>query len=113
MPNDSYSQQSLAIDPNFRLRVQDALSVVSWQVLGEDPSTPGHEAREAYARNAINNLGGAAQAVAAWLVDRPNLIGETTSYDFKARATVSTASDAALQSQIATDWNMLANVDVP
>lgn len=113
MANDSYSQQSLAIDQNFRLRVQNALATVAFQVLNEDAATPGHDGREAYARNVIANLGGAAQSVAGWLVDRPNLLGATTSYDFSARATVTDAADAAIESQIASDWNLIAGVDVP
>lgn len=113
MANDSHSQQSLATDQNFRLRVQDAIAIVAWQVMNEAPSTPGHAERAAYARNVIANLGAAAQSAAAWLVDRPNLLAETTSYDFAARATVTTAIDAAIQSQLASDWNTLSGAAVP
>jgi len=112
MANDSYSQQALAIDPRFRLRVQNALASVAWTVLGENPGTPAHEARADYARTVINNLGAQAQAVAPWLVTRPNLMQAETTYDFQALATVTAATDAALESQLTTDWNTVAGIVV-
>jgi hypothetical protein len=112
MANDSFSQQALAIDQKFRLRVQNALASVAWSVLSEDAGTPAHPERADYARTVINNLGSQAQTVAPWLVTRPNLMQAVTSYDFQALATVTDATDAALESQLMTDWNTLAGITV-
>jgi hypothetical protein len=110
MANDAHTQQALAADFSFQLRIRDAFSVVAWQVLGESVATVGHAQRQAYAMSVINNLQQVAQQVSPWLVNRPNVISAVTSYDFPSRSVVTSATDAALQSQISTDWNELAGV---
>jgi len=108
--NNSYTQQALANDPNFQLRVRNALAAVAWQVLDEPEATADHEQRAAYARNVINNVQFNAVAVAPWLVTRPNLMLFETSYSFPAAAVVTAAGDADIQSQLLTDWSHLAGV---
>jgi hypothetical protein len=108
MANDSYTQQRLAADITFQGRVRSALANVAWSVLGEDPGTPNHAARETFARSVINSLTYAAQTVSAWLVERPNLLAFATTYDFTAGAVVTAATDADLESQLSTDWDVLA-----
>lgn len=110
MANTSHTQQRLAQDPTFQGRVRAAVATVAWQVLGEDPATPNHDKRVTYARSVINNLTYAAQTAASWLVERPNLRAFETTYDFAAGAIVTAATDPDIESQIATDWDVLAGV---
>jgi hypothetical protein len=110
MANDSYSQQRLAQDPIFQGRIRSALSVVAWQVLGEDVTTPNHDKRIAFARQTLTNLTFGAQSIAPWMVERPNLQAFATSYDFESGAVVTAAADADLQSQLMTDWDVLSGV---
>jgi hypothetical protein len=111
--NDAYSQQALAADPRFRLRLQNALANVAWQVLEEDPSTLHHAERATYATTVSANLFGAAASLAPSFVTRPNVMNFPTSYDFTVGATVTAAGDPDLESQLHTDWNMLAGVVTP
>jgi len=110
MPNDSYSQQALASYPNFQTRVRSALGNVAWQVLGEDPATPFHAERWTFAKNTINNLQATTPGICFWIVERPNVLNFATSYSFPAGAVVTASGDADLESQLLTDWNMLAGV---
>jgi hypothetical protein len=107
MANDSHTQQALAFDPSFQLRVRDALSVVAWVVIDEPATTPGHTQRQTYAMSVIANLQQMAQQISPWLVNRTNIEAGTTSYDFPSKSVVTTATDADIQSQLSTDWNSL------
>lgn len=110
MANSSYTQQALASDPRFLVRVKAALGTVAWQILGESTGTPNHTIRANYARNVLTNLDSVAGQIAGWLVERPNLNGFTTSYDFTIGAVVTASGDADIESQLNTDWNTLAGV---
>lgn len=110
MANDAYTQQALAADPRFRQRVRAAIAKIAWQVLNEDSGTANHSTRAAYARQVIADVDGYANRVAPSLVMRTNLFSEDTSYDFQVGAVVTTATDAEIESQIATDWSALAGV---
>ena len=110
MANSAATQQSLAEDMTFRRRVKDALNIVAWQVVEEDPATPEHAARASYARTMLANLDAQAAATSAWIINRANLMGANTTYNFDARATVTDATDAAIQSQISTDFNVMAGI---
>jgi len=111
MANDSYSQQALASDSHFQLRVRAALATVAWIVIEEDAETANHAARAAYARSVINNLQFTAVQIAPWLTERPNLMLFETSYSFPAVAVVTAAGDADIQSQLLSDWNDLAGLN--
>lgn len=110
MANDAYTQQALAADSRFRLRVKSALAVIAWQVLNEDPGTVGHPTRTVYARGVLANLDSAAASVAGWLVMRTNVFNFVTSVALDQGTPVvsTTSGDADLQSQLATDWSQLA-----
>jgi|SRR5215471_5540244 len=110
MPNDSYSQQALAADLTFQTRVRSCLANVAWQVLQEDPATPYHDVRWNYANQTIKNLIGATPPICYWLVERPNLLAFATAYSFPASAVVTAAGDADIESQLMTDWNLIAGV---
>jgi hypothetical protein len=113
MANDSFTQQALAANASFQTRVRNALATVAWQVLNEDPATANNAARVLYARSVIYNLQAAAVQIAPWLVDRPNLFQFETSFDFPSNDVVTASGDADIESQLATDWNVLSGVFVP
>lgn len=112
MPNDAYTQQALAADPRFRLRVKAALATIAWQVLNEDPGTAQHNARAAYARLVLGSLDSHVGNLVGSLVMRTNVFNFQTSVvlDFGTPVVSTTSGDADLQSQLATDWNNLAGV---
>jgi hypothetical protein len=110
MPNDANSQQRLANDITFQGRVRSALASVAFQVIAEDPATPSHDKRVVYARTVINSLSFTASNITPWFVERPNLMGAETSYAFESGNIVTAATDAALESQLMTDWDFLAGV---
>src|SRR5262245_33713623 len=108
MPNTYFSQQALANDSRFRLRVKSALATVATQVLNENSAIPFHTTRATYARQVIQSLDQYVSALSGWLVMRTNLITAVTSYDFAQGATVTDAIDSAIESQFSTDWNILS-----
>jgi hypothetical protein len=111
MSNDSYTQQALALDPNFQTRVRSCLSNVAWQVITEAENVPKHAERAAFARSVINNVDNYARQYAPWLVTRTNVNAFATSYNFQAGAVVTAAGDADIESQLHTDWNDIAGID--
>jgi len=110
MPNDAFTQQALAADPRFRLRFKAALAVIAAQVLTEDPGTVGHQQRAVYARQVIGALDQFAANLVGFFVMRTNVFNFATSVALdQGTPVVSTLSgDADMQSQLATDWSMLA-----
>lgn len=119
MPNDGFSQQALAADPRFRLRLANALSKVAWEILEEDPKTPFHAERAAYANKVIGSgavlsaLSGPqmmAAQLAASFVNRPNIFNFETTYSFQVGAVLTASGDPDIESQLHTDWNELSGV---
>ena len=110
--NDSYTQQALASDPNFRKRVRSAMSTVAWQIVNEAESVANHDARIAYARQVVRGLDNEVTVMLPNFVFRPNVINFETTHEFdfptQIGQTVTAAGDADLMSQIATDWDDLA-----
>ncbi len=112
MANNAYTQQALAVDPRFRIRLKNALANVAWDVIGEDPNTEDHAEREAFARvQVLGNLDGITAQVSASIVTRPGVFAFDTSYDFVAGAVVTLSGDPDIEAQLATDWNDLAGID--
>ena len=112
MPNSSASQRALSEDQTFRRRVKDALSIVAWEVVEEDPATPYHDKREEYARHSVLvNLDAVATQIIPWLVNRTNIIAFETIYDFTFRAVVTASGDPDIQAQIRADWNIMAGIE--
>jgi hypothetical protein len=111
MPNTSYTQQKLASATQTHARVRAALATVAFQVIAEGRNTADEIKRYDYATNVVLlNLSAVAVQISPWLVQRTNLMGADTTYDFQADAAVTAATDAAIESQIYTDWNVLAGV---
>ena len=106
--NNSFTQQALAADRTFLLRVQNLLADRAWFVLTETPAPPNYAARAAYARLVLADLPTYAAAIARSLVTRTNLMAFATSYDFVSGAIVTASGDADIQSQLTTDWDHLS-----
>lgn len=98
---------ALAMDLNFRLRVRNIALQEAAVVYAEAGGTPNHAARKAFALKLLNTPGVADQ-LADVLVSRTNLVAGTTTYDFANRAVLTDVTDAAILSQLATDWDMLS-----
>ena len=110
MPNDAFTQQALAADPRFQLRVRNALMKIAWQVLNEAPTVAGHTQRATYARQVLGTPDTYAKELAKSLTTRTNLLAFATTYDFTQGAVVTASADADIESQLSTDWNGLAGV---
>lgn len=110
MMSEGFLQMTLAKDPNFLTRLSYLLVQQARVVKSEDPATPQHTARSNYATAVINNPSGMTPPAAVMVVGGPNVIGTVTLED---SGPVTTATDAALTSQIATFWNALSGVDAP
>lgn len=110
MPNTAYTQQALSFETTFRLRLQNALTKIAWQVMEEPPSTPHYGQRYSYAQRVINDPTREAGSLAASFVNRPNVFAFETSYDFSMRAVVTAAGDPDIESQVYTDWDKLSGV---
>jgi len=111
MPNDAFTQQALATDPTFRQRVKASLTRISYQVLEESTGTAGHAARAAYARATLANIDAALNTLIGSFVFRTNVFTPATTLAFDGRGGVvvqTAATDAAMDSQLATDWSNLA-----
>lgn len=113
MSNDSYTQQALANDPTFRQRLKASLTRIAFQVLEESAGTTGHATRASYARAVLASPDSAVSNLAGWFVFRTNVITPATTLAFDGRGGVlvqSAVTDAAMDSQLATDWSVVAGV---
>jgi hypothetical protein len=109
MASNTDQLTSLAQDSQFRQRVATLALLEAGAILAEAPATPNHNARCTYAISLLSNPG-KAQGIADWLCSRTNVTSANTTYDFARRAVTTDATDAAIRSQINTDWNVLAGL---
>lgn len=100
---------ALGNDSQFRLRIQSLL-VQQAGVVYAEVGDPNHATRVIFAKQVNNNAAQVAQNVAAVIVNRTNLVAATTTYNFATGHIETSATDAQIQSQLATDWNMLSGV---
>ncbi len=100
---------ALGNDQKFQQRVKSLLVQQAGAVYIEDPNTPNHAQRIAYAKQILQGSVNFIN-VAQVLVNRTNLVGSTITYNFTSGNIVTDATDGAIASQITTDWNMLAGV---
>lgn len=110
MANSPFTQNALANDSTFAVRVRNALIAQAFVVIAEASNTPLHTERLAYARSILNDSDQATRRVLPILVTRTNLMAFTTSYDFASGKIVTAAGDPDIASQIVTDWNVFAGV---
>jgi hypothetical protein len=107
---ESFLQMALARDANFQIRLQYLLVQHARVVKSEATATPNHTARSNYATTVINSPQSAVVNAAVMVVGGVNVIGTVTLED---SGPVTTATDPALLSQLATFWDALSGVDTP
>lgn len=100
---------ALANDSFFRQRIRNLVLLEAAVVAIESNGIPNHGPRSTFAFKLIN-APGLADQLADVLCARTNLTLSSITYDFSKRAVLTDATDAAIRSQIATDWNMLSSV---
>lgn len=105
------TQQQIALgnDNNFRQRIRALLLKEAGVIYSEDAGTTAHAARALFASKVAQDPG-IADRLAPVIATRTNLAASTVTYDFGLQAVVSDATDAAISSQINTDWNLFAGV---
>lgn len=101
---------ALGNDLQFRARIQSLLVQQAGVAYAEAGGTPNHALRVMYAKHVFANPSGVAQSVAAVIVNRTNLVAGTTSYNFASGRVETNVTDAAISSQLASDWDMLSGV---
>ena len=102
-------QIALGNDADFRQRVRALFLSEAAVVYNENGATPNHAARALFASKLFQQPS-LADILAPALATRTNLAGSTVTYDFALQSVVTDASDAAIRSQIATDWNLFAGI---
>lgn len=100
---------ALSNDDLFRRRCRALFLLEGAVVYAESAAIPNHTARANFASSLAKNPGIADTLVPA-LVQRTNLVASTVTYDFNIGHVVSNVTDAAIRSQIATDWNYFAGI---
>ena len=106
--SESTLQMELARDPAFLNRLNYLMLQTARGVKEEAANTPYHGKRTAYASNVLNNSQLMVQQAAYTIVGGPNLLGTVEMTD---NGVETSASDAAIFSQISSFWNVLAGVD--
>lgn len=107
-------QMKLAQQTAFQQRIAFLLMKEAFVVLAESAGTSNHANRFNFALLVRNNVNSVIQnGYAIAIVGRPNLISETTTCtidaETNAETCVTSATDAEISSQIATDWNLWSN----
>ena len=110
MPTTPRSQSALAADPNFQKRLSSLLLIEALAISIEPPATPNHDKRRALAQQVITQPIYMATNLGPAICNGTNLLAGNTTYNFDALAVETDATDAAIQSQIATLWDSLAGV---
>jgi hypothetical protein len=108
MLSESSLQMMLARDAAFLNRLNYLMLQTARGVKEEAPDTPYHAKRTAYATNVLNNSQVMVQQAAYVVVGGINILGTVELSD---NGVITTATDAAIFSQVATFWNALAGVD--
>ena len=98
----------LGQDPTFIARVAITLLGEATTVLTEGGVGDTHAQRADYARRVIANPQGTAVTAAPYLAQSTNVVGTITIED---TGPVTSVTDAALLSQVASSWNVLAGID--
>lgn len=99
---------ALANDPQFRARVRSLFLQQAAVVYAEAPSTP--DTRRNFAKQLLNSGAGNVDAIVFDIANSTNLIGGNVTWDWNNNRPVTDVTDAAMLSQIATNWSMLAGV---
>ena len=106
--SESSLQMMLAKDPAFLNRLNYLMLQTARGVKEEAPDTPHHSKRTFYATNVLANSAMMVAQAAYTIVGGVNLLGTVELTD---NGVETSANDAAIFSQVATFWNILAGVD--
>lgn len=99
---------TLAQDNNFRQRLRN-LMLLEASVVIADTANANKTGRISFAIKLLTTPS-LCDSYADWFCARTNLVGTAVTYDFAKRAAVTDATDAAIRSQINTDWNVLSGL---
>lgn len=108
--NVSTTQMQLVASSLFRGRVQYLLSQQATVVKAELLATTCHPKRSLFADAVISSPDGIAQQVSVLIAGSTNVIG-TVVFNANPNLIDSSATDAAMLSQIATLWNVFSKCD--
>lgn len=100
---------ALGNDLSFRQRIRVLVLQQAAVVYAEDAQTAKHADRLGFAVTLLQHPE-RADTLASVLATRTNLANSTVTYSFGDAQIQTDASDAAIASQIATDWNLLAGI---
>jgi len=106
--SESTLQMMLAKDPAFLNRLNYLMLQHARTVKEEAAETPHHLKRTQYASSVLANSAFLVSQAAYSVVGGVNLVGTVELSD---DGVMTTADDAAIYSQVATFWNVLAGVD--
>lgn len=101
-------QFAAAVDLNFQQRVASALAVVAVQVYTETPPPTNHAARANYAVQVIQNPPLSMVTINGYGTSQPDKTIYAWARLLASQGFDSSATDAAIQAQISTDWNAMA-----
>src|SRR5437773_6735426 len=101
---------ALSNDSQFRARIKSLLVQQASIVYAESVGTANHATRVTYAKQVLANPVPQAGVVTEVVVNRTNLIAGNTTYNFNTGHVETDVTDAAIASQLATDWDMLSGV---
>jgi hypothetical protein len=100
---------ALRNDGTFRDRTRTLVREICSQIYSEDAGTPNHTARANFAILLIQGTKSIEPIIDA-LVTRTNLQQSTIAFDFDHLQVTTDATDGAILSQLATDWNFFAGI---
>src|ERR1700680_3209691 len=100
---------ALGLDSHFQQRVKSLFIQQASVVYAESAGTQNHAIRLAFAKQVLQGNANFS-SIAMTVANRPNLIASTVSYNFTSGFVNTDATDAAIASQVATDWDMFSGV---
>ncbi len=104
---------SLAVSDTFLQRLAILLDAEAMVVLRESSTVANHSDRAFLALSILQNPRGVATYLAKEITFDTNLIGAGFSVDGSGNPVDSLATDAAIRSQIATNWNVWCGIPQP
>ncbi len=110
MATTSVTQMALTKSSTFLGRLQYLLASQAGVVLVETGVGTTHAQRAAFAKLCVSNPPAAAIAASTYIAGSTNVVG-TVVTNADPNLVDSSATDAAILSQVATSWNILAGID--
>lgn len=108
MAADLASQFLAASDVAFQRRVASALAIVAVQIYTENPATPLHAARAAYAVSVVTNAPVSMVTINQFGTTGLDKLVYAWTRLLAAQGLDNSAPDATIQTQVGNDWNAMA-----